>query len=77
MAEARVCGSTSGTSWSCPDDQSRKNGFDPSAAAGQSFLIQGTPTTYYITKGRELDYTPGEVTKAILDTNIRQLFGVS
>jgi thiol-disulfide isomerase/thioredoxin len=53
------------------------NGFDPKGAAGQSFLIVGTPTTYFISNGRELDFTPGEVTKASLRTNIRQLFGVS
>lgn len=52
------------------------NGFDPNGGVGQSFLIGGTPTTYFISKGRELDFTPGEVTKASLRTNIRQLFGV-
>jgi thiol-disulfide isomerase/thioredoxin len=53
------------------------NGFDPNSAVGRSFLIMGTPTTYFISKGRELDLTPGEVTKTSLLTNIRQLFGVS
>jgi thiol-disulfide isomerase/thioredoxin len=53
------------------------NGFDPASAAGKSFLIPGTPTTYFISKGRELDFTLGEVTKTSLRTNIRQLFGVS
>jgi hypothetical protein len=53
------------------------NGFDPSGAVGHSFPIAGTPTTYFISKDRELDDTPGEVTKASLGARIRQLFGVS
>ncbi len=53
------------------------NGFDPNGTVGHSFLLQGTPTTYFISNGRELDYTPGEVTKASLRTEIRQLFGIS
>jgi thiol-disulfide isomerase/thioredoxin len=53
------------------------NGFDPKGEVGQSFDIEGTPTTYFISNGRELDFTPGEVTKASLRTSIRQLFGVS
>jgi thiol-disulfide isomerase/thioredoxin len=53
------------------------NGFDPNGTVGHSFLIEGTPTTYCISKGRELDFVPGEVTKASLRRNIRQLLGVS
>jgi thiol-disulfide isomerase/thioredoxin len=53
------------------------NGFDPNGAVGQSFSIPGTPTTFFISKGRELDFTPGEVTKASLSTDIRRFFGVS
>jgi thiol-disulfide isomerase/thioredoxin len=52
-------------------------GFDPNGTVGHSFLLEGTPTTYFISKGRELDFTLGEVTKASLRMNIRQLFGVS
>ena len=31
------------------------NGFDPNGTVGLSFLLEGTPTTYFISKGRELD----------------------
>ncbi len=53
------------------------NGFDPNDMVGHSFLLEGTPTTLFVSKGRELDFTPGEITKASLRTNIRQLFGIS
>jgi thiol-disulfide isomerase/thioredoxin len=53
------------------------DGFDPDAAVGRSFDIAGTPTTYFISKGRELDYTLGPITGASLRKNIRQYFGVS
>jgi cytochrome c biogenesis protein CcmG, thiol:disulfide interchange protein DsbE len=56
---------------------SYSNGFDPKGAVGQSFLIAGTPTTYFISKGRELDLTSGEITQAGLRTSLRELFGVS
>jgi hypothetical protein len=56
---------------------SYSNGFDPNGAVGQSFLIAGTPTTYFISNGRELDFTPGEITKAGLRRSLRELFGVS
>ncbi len=53
------------------------NGFDGNGSVGRSFVIEGTPTTYFISNGRELDYTPGELTNASLRTNLRELFGVS
>ena len=53
------------------------SGFDGTGEAGNSFGIPGTPTTYYISHGRELGLTLGELTKTTLRMNVRQWFGLS
>jgi hypothetical protein len=42
-----------------------------------AFLIDGTPTTYFISHGKMLDFHQGRMTKGELLTYIRQIFGVS
>jgi thiol-disulfide isomerase/thioredoxin len=52
------------------------NGFDGNGRAGRSFVIPGTPSTFFVSDGRELDVKFGALSAAVLDADIRQLFGV-
>jgi thiol-disulfide isomerase/thioredoxin len=54
-----------------------ESGFDGSGAVGTAFEISGTPTTYFISHGKMLDFHEGRLTKPQLLTYIRQIFGVS
>jgi thiol-disulfide isomerase/thioredoxin len=54
------------------------SGFDGSGAVGQdNFHINGTPTTYFISHGKMLDFHEGRLTKHQLLTYLQQIFGVS
>jgi thiol-disulfide isomerase/thioredoxin len=53
------------------------NGFDGNGDAGLTFVIPGTPTTYFISHGREVDFSLGELSASQLRTLIRQQFGLS
>jgi thiol-disulfide isomerase/thioredoxin len=53
------------------------SGFDGNGAVASDFRIEGTPTTYFITHGKMLDFHEGRITKAQLLTYIRQIFGVT
>jgi thiol-disulfide isomerase/thioredoxin len=52
-----------------------RNGFDGSGAVGQSFVIPGTPCTFFISHGRELDVQYGPLSAPALRNKIQQLFG--
>jgi thiol-disulfide isomerase/thioredoxin len=53
------------------------SGFDASGAVATAFLVEGTPTTYFISHGRMLDFHTGRLTKRQLLTYVQQIFGVS
>jgi cytochrome c biogenesis protein CcmG, thiol:disulfide interchange protein DsbE len=54
------------------------SGFDGDGGVAQAgFDIGGTPTTYFISRGKVLDFHPGGLTKRQLLTDVRQFFGVS
>jgi thiol-disulfide isomerase/thioredoxin len=53
------------------------SGFDGDGAVATAFRINGTPTTYFISHGRMLDFHEGRLTKGALLTYVRQIFGVS
>jgi thiol-disulfide isomerase/thioredoxin len=51
-------------------------GFDANASVARAFDLPGTPTTYFISRGRELDFSPGQLTERTLRANLREWFGV-
>jgi hypothetical protein len=53
------------------------SGFDGNGAVATAFGIEGTPTTYFISHGKMLDFHTGRLTKSQLLTYLRQIFGVS
>ena len=53
------------------------SGFDANGAVATAFRIEGTPTTYFISHGRMLDFHTGRLTKQQLLTYLQQIFGVS
>ena len=53
------------------------SGFDATGAVATAFLIEGTPTTYFVSHGRMLDYHTGRLTQKQLLTYLQQIFGVS
>ena len=53
------------------------SGFDGNGAVATAFGIEGTPTTYFISHGRMLDFHTGLLTKGQLLTYLRQIFGVT
>jgi thiol-disulfide isomerase/thioredoxin len=53
------------------------SGFDGNGAVATAFRIEGTPTTYFISHGKMLDFHTGRLTKSQLLTYLRQIFGVS
>jgi thiol-disulfide isomerase/thioredoxin len=52
-------------------------GFDGNGSAERSFSIASNPVTFWISRGRELDFTLGELTRTMLQENLRQWYGVS
>jgi hypothetical protein len=52
------------------------NGFDGNGTVGQSFVIPGTPCTFFISRGRELDVQFGPLNAPTLRARIHQLFGL-
>jgi thiol-disulfide isomerase/thioredoxin len=52
------------------------NGFDGNGAAGQAFYLGGTPTTYFISHGEELDLSLGALTAATLRSYLEEVFGI-
>ena len=54
-----------------------ESGFDADGAVGAAFEIQGTPTTYFVSHGKMLDFHEGRLTQAQLLTYIRQIFGIT
>jgi cytochrome c biogenesis protein CcmG, thiol:disulfide interchange protein DsbE len=54
------------------------SGFDGDGGVGQrAFHIDGTPITYFFSRGKVLDFHPGELTKGQLLTYVHEFFGVS
>jgi thiol-disulfide isomerase/thioredoxin len=53
------------------------SGFDGNGAVATAFAIEGTPTTYFISHGKMLDFHTGRLTKSQLLTYVRQIFRVS
>jgi len=53
------------------------SGFDGNGAVATAFRIAVTPTTYFISHGKMLDFHTGRITKRQLLTYLRQIFGVS
>jgi cytochrome c biogenesis protein CcmG/thiol:disulfide interchange protein DsbE len=53
------------------------SGFDGNGAVATAFRIGGTPTTYFISHGKMLDFHEGRLTETQLLTYIRQIFGVT
>jgi hypothetical protein len=53
------------------------SGFDPQGAAATDFRINGTPTTYFISHGKMLDFYEGRLTERELLGYVRQVFGLS
>jgi thiol-disulfide isomerase/thioredoxin len=53
------------------------SGFDANGAVAAAFDIDATPTTYFISHGRMLDFHEGRLTKGALLSYVRQIFGVS
>jgi thiol-disulfide isomerase/thioredoxin len=54
---------------------SYQNGFDGNGTVGQSFVIPGTPCSFFISHGRELDVQFGPLSAPALRARIQQLFG--
>jgi thiol-disulfide isomerase/thioredoxin len=52
------------------------NGFDGSGKVGQTFSLNGTPTTYFIAHGKELDLNLGALTAATLQSYLKEVFGI-
>jgi thiol-disulfide isomerase/thioredoxin len=52
------------------------NGFDGHGAVGRAFFLNGTPTTYFISHGEELDLSLGAVTPATLRGYLKEVFGI-
>jgi cytochrome c biogenesis protein CcmG/thiol:disulfide interchange protein DsbE len=52
------------------------NGFDSNGAVSRAFSLDGTPETYFISHGEELDLNLGAVSAATLRSDLRELFGV-
>jgi cytochrome c biogenesis protein CcmG, thiol:disulfide interchange protein DsbE len=52
------------------------NGFDGNGAVGEAFYLSGTPTTYFISHGEELDLSPGALNAASLSNYLREVFGI-
>jgi thiol-disulfide isomerase/thioredoxin len=53
------------------------SGFDGNGAVATKFALEGTPTTYFISNGKMLDFHTGRLTKSQLLTYIREIFGVT
>lgn len=51
-------------------------GFDGNARVASTFEVTAFPTTYFISRGRELDFVPGKLTETTLRENLRQWFAV-
>jgi thiol-disulfide isomerase/thioredoxin len=52
------------------------NGFDGNGAVGEAFYLNGTPTTYFISHGQELDLNYGALTAATLRSYLQEVFGI-
>jgi len=53
------------------------SGFDGHGAVGSAFQLNGTPTTYFISHGKMLDFHEGRLTEGELLTYVRQIFGIT
>ena len=52
------------------------SGFDGHGAVGSAFQIHGTPTTYFISHGRMLDFHQGGLSEGEILISVRQIFGI-
>lgn len=52
------------------------NGFDGNGAVGEAFYLSGTPTTYFISHGEELDLSPGALNGTGLSNYLQEVFGI-
>jgi cytochrome c biogenesis protein CcmG/thiol:disulfide interchange protein DsbE len=53
------------------------SGFDGAGAVASAFRLDGTPTTYFISHGKMLDFHEGRLTEPELLKYVRQIFGIS
>ena len=53
------------------------SGFDGNGAVADAFDLEGTPTTYFVSHGKMLDFHTGRMTKKQLLTYLQQIFGVT
>jgi len=52
------------------------NGFDANGSVAQAYLLSGTPETYFMSYGKELDISLGPVTDATLRSYLKEVFGI-
>jgi cytochrome c biogenesis protein CcmG/thiol:disulfide interchange protein DsbE len=52
------------------------NLFDGNGAVSRAFSLSGTPETYFISRGEELDLNLGALDAVTLRTDLRELFGI-
>jgi hypothetical protein len=52
------------------------NGFDGNGAVGQAYLLSGTPETYFMSYGKELDISLGPLTEATLRSHLKEVFDI-
>jgi hypothetical protein len=53
------------------------SGFDRAGVVASAFHINGTPTTYFLSHGKMLDFHEGRLTERELLTYVQQIFGIS
>lgn len=53
------------------------SGFDQAGAVASAFRLDGTPTTYFISHGKMLDFHEGRLTERELLTYVQQIYGIS
>jgi thiol-disulfide isomerase/thioredoxin len=53
------------------------SGFDKAGVVASAFRLDGTPTTYFISHGKMLDFHEGRLTERELLTYVRQIYGIS
>jgi cytochrome c biogenesis protein CcmG/thiol:disulfide interchange protein DsbE len=52
------------------------NGFDSNGAVSRAFFLDGTPETYFISDGQELDLNLGALSARTLRSDLKELFGI-
>jgi hypothetical protein len=52
------------------------NLFDANGEVSRAFFLDGTPETFFISHGEELDLNLGAVSPATLQSDLKELFGI-